>query len=150
MESQVHCFQAVQKPWKSNRMKDLLVGFGPGVTRQPENSTRARSRAPALQTTPKFHEKTPKRRKKERQLWRKRDPSGPHPSGPHPSVPRFFSSLKRPAKKWSGPEVVWAKSGICRCKLPSPGVSAPTANQQSRSGNAEYSGVGGGQKRTTK
>ena len=33
-------------------------------TRQPENSTRAHFRAPALQTPPKFHEKTPERHKK--------------------------------------------------------------------------------------
>ena len=33
-------------------------------TRQPENSKRAHFRAPALQTPPKFHERTPRERKK--------------------------------------------------------------------------------------
>ena len=35
-----------------------------GFTRQPENSKRVHFRAPALQTPPKFHERTPKREKK--------------------------------------------------------------------------------------
>ena len=35
-------------------------------TRQPENSKRAHFRAPALQTPPKFHEKTPRETQKER------------------------------------------------------------------------------------
>ena len=46
------------------------VGKGPegisgrrGFTRQPENSKRAHLSAPALQTPPKFHEKTPQREK---------------------------------------------------------------------------------------
>ena len=38
--------------------------------RQPENSKRARLRVPALQTPPKFHEKTPEREKKERKCGR--------------------------------------------------------------------------------
>ena len=41
-----------------------LWGRG-GFTRQPENSKRAHFRAAALQTPPIFHEKTPKRGKKE-------------------------------------------------------------------------------------
>ena len=41
-------------------------------TRQPENSKRAHLRSPALQTPPKFHERTPKREKKERKMWRER------------------------------------------------------------------------------
>ena len=36
-----------------------------GFARQPENSKRVHFRAPALQTPPKFHEKTPKRGKNE-------------------------------------------------------------------------------------
>ena len=48
-----------------------------------------------FQTPPKFHEKTLKREKKERKLWREKGKKarnvgpptlrGPHPSGPHPS-----------------------------------------------------------------
>ena len=68
---------------------------------QTENSKRAHVRAPALQTPPKFHERNPKREKKERKLWREREKSanfgpstfrgptfsgfGPHPSRLHPS-----------------------------------------------------------------
>ena len=66
--------------------------------RQPKNSKRAHLRVPALQT-PKFHERTPReRKKKERKLWREEGkkarnfgptlqapPFGIHPSGPHPS-----------------------------------------------------------------
>ena len=39
------------------------------MTRQPENSKRAHLSVPALQTPPKFHEKTPER-EKERKWWR--------------------------------------------------------------------------------
>ena len=42
-----------------------------GFTQQPENSKCAHFRDPALQTPPKFHERTPKR-EKERKLWRER------------------------------------------------------------------------------
>ena len=38
----------------------------PGLTQQPENSKHAHLRAPALQAPPKFHEKTPRDRQKER------------------------------------------------------------------------------------
>ena len=44
-----------------------------GFTRQPENSKRAHMSAPALQTPPKFHEKTPREGRKERILRRKRE-----------------------------------------------------------------------------
>ena len=42
-------------------------------TRQPENSKRAHLSAPALQTPPKFHEKTPREGKKERIFRRDRE-----------------------------------------------------------------------------
>ena len=69
--------------WVSSR---FLVGF----TRQPENSKRAHLSVPALQTPPKFHEKTPQREKKEWNFrWerekRTRNFGPPTPSGPHPS-----------------------------------------------------------------
>ena len=65
-----------------------------GFTRQPENSKRAHLRAPALQTPPKFHEKTPREkeermkfpegeRKKRAKFW------APHPSGPQPFGPQL-------------------------------------------------------------
>ena len=42
-------------------------------TRQPENSKRARFKAPALQTPPKFHEKTPRERKKKENCGGRRE-----------------------------------------------------------------------------
>ena len=86
-----------------------------GFTRQPENSKRAHLSVPALQTPPKFNEKTPREGRKERMLRREREkkarnfgpptlraptlrapPFGPHPSGPHPS-----------GKQPSGPPHFW-------------------------------------------
>ena len=76
-------------------------------TRQPENSKRAHLSVLALQTPPKFHEKTPREGRKERILRRDREKksakfwaphpsaphrSNPHPSGPHPSGPPPFGS----------------------------------------------------------
>ena len=43
-----------------------------GFTRQPENSKRAHFTAPALQTPPKFHERTPRERKKKENCGGKR------------------------------------------------------------------------------
>ena len=85
----------------------------PGLAHdQPENSKRAHLNAPALQTPPKFHEKTPREGRKERILRREREkkarnfgphrsgshysglhPSGPHPSGLHPSGPHWVWPL---------------------------------------------------------
>ncbi len=62
--------------------------------RQPENSKRAHFKAPALQTPPKFHEKTPREGRKNENCGGRGNkkarnfgphPSGPHCSGPHPS-----------------------------------------------------------------
>ena len=57
---------------KSSRFFFPLPQQSPGFTRQPRNSKREHFRAAALQTPPKFHENTPKRRKNERKLWRER------------------------------------------------------------------------------
>ena len=70
----------------------LLVEFWPPgfhtTAREPKH---AHLRVRALHTPPKFNEKTPKRGKKERKMWREREKSAkfwaPHPSKPHPSVP---------------------------------------------------------------
>ena len=48
------------------KMWRLCFGTGGGFTRQPENSKRAHLSAPALQTPPKFHEKTPREREREK------------------------------------------------------------------------------------
>ena len=57
-------------------------------TRQPENSKRAHFRAPALQTPPKFYEKTPRETQKERNDGGKgkkeREILGPPPLGAPP------------------------------------------------------------------
>ena len=57
-------------------------------TRQPENSKRAHFRAPALQTPPKFHEKTPRETQRERNGGekgkKKREILGPPPFGAPP------------------------------------------------------------------
>ena len=63
-----------------------------GFTRQPENSKRAHLSAPALQTPPKVHEKTPREGRKERILRKKARKFGPPtlwapPFGPHPLGP---------------------------------------------------------------
>ena len=98
------------------RVKPRRLRGRRGFTRQPENSKRAHLSAPALQTPPKFHEKTPRegRRtnfaagegKKKREIlglppfrphfWPPpfRPPLflgwGSHPSGPHPSGSHFI------------------------------------------------------------
>ena len=82
-----------------------------GLTRQPENSKRAHLRVPALQTPPKFHEKTPRETKKntketpreskkERKwcgngekrakFWASHLRAPTAPCGPHPSGPYFL------------------------------------------------------------
>ena len=48
-------------------------GEARGFTRQPENSQRAHLRVTALQTPPKFHEKTPREREEERKWARERE-----------------------------------------------------------------------------
>ena len=73
-----------------------------GFTRQPEKSKRAQLRAPALQTPPKFHEKTPRERKKTKMGGgrgkKARNFGASHPSGSPPfrAPPfgaRFFLGL---------------------------------------------------------
>ena len=69
----------------------------PGFHTTAENSKRTHLRVPALQTPPKFHEKTPEREKESEK--KKREIFGPHPSGPHPSSP----TLRAPTFSESGP-----------------------------------------------
>ena len=68
-------------------------------------SKRAHLSAPALQTPPKFHEKTPREGRKERILWREREkkreilgfpPFGAPPFGPPPFRPPTFSVFGPP------------------------------------------------------
>ena len=60
-----------------------------GFTRQPENSKRAHLSAPALQTQPKFHEKTPREGRKERILRREREKKARYFGPPTLPAPTF-------------------------------------------------------------
>ena len=66
-------------------------------TRQPENSKRAHFRAPALQTPPKFHARTPRERKKKENCGgggkKKREILGPPPFGAPPFGAPLFLGL---------------------------------------------------------
>ena len=74
-------------PWtaKNFALKPRRPRSRRGFTRQPENSKRAHLSAPALQTPPKFHEKTPREGRKERTNFaagegkKKREIMGPPP-----------------------------------------------------------------------
>ena len=77
-------------------------------TRQPENSKCVHFRAPALQTPPKFHERTPRERKKIEYCGGRREKKARnfglptlqlHPSGLHPSG----STLRGPTFSGFGP-----------------------------------------------
>ena len=70
------------KPWRLRGRR--------GFTRQPENSKRAHLSAPALQTPPKFHEKTPREGRKERILRRDSEKKVAPPFGPPPFEPPPF------------------------------------------------------------
>ena len=66
-----------------------------GFTRQPENSKRAHLSAPAFQTPPKFHEKTPRERRKKENCGGRGEKTRemlalPTLRPPHPSVPPPF------------------------------------------------------------
>ena len=76
----------------------------------------------------KFHEKTSKREKKERQLWRgegekkKREilgppPSAPHPSGPHPSALHPSGPHFCPPRKTGGWRGGWGDFGLSRTNI---------------------------------
>ena len=84
------------------RVKPRRLRGRRGFTRQPEISNRAHLSAPALQTPPKFHEKTPREGRKERILRRdkekKREILGPPPFGPHPSAPMQHNWMFSPRK----------------------------------------------------
>ena len=82
----------------------------PGLHTTTRTSKRAHLSVPALQTPPKFHEKTPREiRKNEisgKREQKKREilglpPFGPHPSGPHPPCPH---------QKQNWPNAVWPTS----------------------------------------
>ena len=55
------------------RVKPRRLRGRRGFTRQPENSKREHMRVLALQTPPKFHEKTPRETQKRAKWWRERE-----------------------------------------------------------------------------
>ena len=76
--------------WSADHLRCWRTGSW-GFTRQPKNSKRAHFKAPALQTPPKFHEKTSKETQKEQnggEGKRANFLAGPHPSGAHLLGPR--------------------------------------------------------------
>ena len=86
------------------RVKPRRLRGRRGFTREPENSKRAHLTHPKLQTPPKFHEKTPRQRQKERK-WGGRGKKksakfwAPHPSGPPPFG---AGQIVKPLKHWFG------------------------------------------------
>ena len=101
-------------------------------TRQPENSKRAHFRAPALQTPPKFHVRTPRERKKIENCGgrreKKREILGPPPFGAppfwaplflglglHPLGPHTLSSENSTSKNW--PKSNWPKSKLAEVEI---------------------------------
>ena len=89
-------------------------------TRQPENSKRAYLSVPALQTPPKFHEKTPEReermrfpvgeRKKSAKFWAPH-PSAPSLRAPNPSGPTFSGFGPPPLR---APKTKLTKCGLAK------------------------------------
>ena len=73
-----------------------LVGAAGAVTRQPRNSKRAHFRFPALQTPPKFHEKTSRETEKERRAKKAQNFESPTLSCFHLSRPHLGASLNIP------------------------------------------------------
>ena len=96
----------------------------PGFHTTAREPKRAHFRAPALQTPPKFHEKTPRETPRERngdgRGKKKREILGPHPSGPHPSGPNFSGfggpTLLGPTRGGSqkSETPIWAKVGMAK------------------------------------
>ena len=80
-------------------------------TRQSENSKRVHLSVPTLQTSPKFHEKTPQREKKEWNFWREREQKARNCGSPTLRVP----SLRAPNPSWPPPFV----APTFRCPYPS-------------------------------
>ena len=114
-----------------------------GFTRQPENSKRRHLRAPALQKPPQLHERTPKRRKKERKLWRERQKArnfGLPPFGLPPFAAPPFGEFYKTARELQ----------TCTFQVPSieNTTKIPREDTQERQTERERSGGGrGGKKR---
>ena len=96
-------------------------GFGPPglhtTTREIQTCT---FQTPALQTPPKFHEKTQKKRNGGGRVKKKREILGPHPSRPHPSGPHLSGphlSGPRTPKVYSSKfffHPFWPNSGLAK------------------------------------
>ena len=119
-------FGVFWRPGRSTRWGSLVVVWNPGGPTRPgrrgshttpENSKRAHLSAPALQTPPKFHEKTSREGRKERIMWREREKKarnfGPPPFGAPPFGATLLgstllgSTLRAPTG--FGPWLAWKK-----------------------------------------
>ena len=95
-------------------------GWAAGASHDSPNSKRAHFRAPTVRTPPKLHERTPRERRKKRQLWwergKKREIVGSPPFGP----PRFGSpTLRGPTLSRFGPppsqsHLLWSKNSTSK------------------------------------
>ena len=84
----------------------------PKPLREPK---RAHFKVPALQTPPKFNEKTPRERQKERKWWREREEKREilgHPSGFSPFGAQQFGSQQFGAQQF-GVQQFGAPKGVC-------------------------------------
>ena len=110
-------------------------------TRQPENSKRAHLSAPALQTPPKFHERTPRERKKKENCGGRREKKarnfgpptlrgstlrGSTLRGPHTSSQNSTTSKNWPKSNWPKSKLAeveidrsrnWPKSKLAEVEL---------------------------------
>ena len=100
-------------PWTAQNFALSFLSPAGARTRQPENSKRAHFRAPALQTTPKFHARTPRERKKKENCGgrgkKKREILGPPPFGAPPFgwAPPFWAPPFWAPPYWA-PPLFWA------------------------------------------
>ena len=107
-----------------------------GFTRQPENSKRAHLRVLALQTPPKFHEKTPREREKKNEngsgRGKKREILGPPPFGAPPFGAATFGAPTLRGTLWLHPfwTPPFGPHPFTKPKPPSPGP--PTQGQKTK------------------
>ena len=106
-------FGGVLEDWDPQMFTFGISGCRPAALGPPGFQTTARElqtctfQGRAIQTPPKFNERTPKRGRKERKLWQERKKGqnfGPptHPSGPHPSGLHFCMNCVCPPRRTEG------------------------------------------------
>ena len=115
------------------RVKPRRLRGRRGFTRQPENSKRAHLSAPALQTQPKFHEKTPREGRKEQILRRDREKKARNFGRPTLRPPTIRApTIRAPTIRHSAPSL---RAPTLRAPtLRSPTLRAPTLRGPTFSG----------------